>query len=301
MNVRILLGLGFGLMVLAGSAPRGVQAQELNCSVNVNIAQLSGSEFTFLRDIGPIVEEYMNDRNWTEDQFQEYERVDCLMQIIFEEAITLTSFSARIVLSTQRPIYGVPQQSTILQVTDEGWQFNYTQGTPFIQEQERYNPLTSILDFYAYIVLGYDYDTFSELGGTPYFERARRIAELAESQGAAGWEDLGAERGRADLIDQILDPRLEPLRRVYYQYHFGGLDLFVSENELARENVLEALKSLVEVYDNVSRQYVLDIFFGAKAEELAAIFEDSPLSPQAYELLGELDPANLPKYQKLIN
>ena len=280
---------------------RPATAQELNCQVTVNIQQLAGSEFTFLRELEERIEIYLNERSFTEDRFLDYERIDCLMQIIFEEAVTLTSFQARLVLSTSRPIYGVPQTTTILQISDSDWQFNYAQGTPLVFDLERFDPLTSVLDFYAYLILGYDYDTFSEFGGTPYFERARRIAELAESQGAVGWADLGGNRGRADLVDQILDPRMRPLRKAYFDYHFGGLDLFVGDTETARRNTLAAVESLQNLYDEVSRQYVLDIFFTSKAEELAAIFEDSPLSAQAFDLLSRIDPANLSKYNKLVN
>lgn len=287
------------LLLLIWSRP--ATGQELNCQVSVNIQQLAGSEFTFLNELEEQVELYLNERSFTEDRFLDYERIDCLMQIFFEEAITLTSFSARIVLSTSRPIYGVPTVSTVLQISDAEWQFNFAQGTPLLFDLERYDPLTSVIDFYAFIMLGYDYDTFSEFGGTPYFERARRIAELAEAQGALGWEDLGGNRGRSDLIDQILDPRMRPLRKAYFDYHYGGLDLFVTETEEARRNTLVAVESLENLYDEVSRQYVLDIFFGTKAEELSAIFEESPLSSQAFELLSRIDPANLSKYDKLVN
>lgn len=295
----ILFYSSFLVFSLIGST--SVQAQEFNCQVTVNYQQLSGSEFTFLSDLEEQIEAYMNERSFTQDRYIDVERIDCIMQIIFEEAVTLTSFQARMVLSTSRPIYGVPQTSTILQISDQGWQFNFTQGTPLVFDLERFDPLTSVFDFYAFLMLGYDYDTFDEFGGTAYFERARRIAELAESQGAVGWTDLGGERGRADLVDQILDPRFKPLRKAYFDYHFGGLDLFVAETEAARRNTLTAIESLEDLYDEVSRSYVLDIFFSTKADELAAIFDDSPLSSEAYDLLSRLDPSNLPKYSKLVN
>ena len=292
-----IIGLICGLCLF--SSP--VKAQEFNCRVSVNIQQLAGSEFTFLRELEEQISIYINERSFTEDRYEDHERIDCIIQIIFEESVSLTSFAARIVLSTARPIYGTPSLTTILQLSDESWQFNYAQGTPIVFDLERFDPLASVLDFYIYTMLGYDYDTFSEFGGTPYFERARRIAELAETQGAVGWSDLGSDRGRSSLVDQILDPRFRPLREAYFKYHFSGLDVFVSEIELARQNALEALQGLKELYDEISREYVLDIFFTTKAEELAAIFENSPLSSEAYTLLSQIDPANLSKYDKLVN
>lgn len=293
-----ITGLICGVCLL--SSP--VKAQEFNCRVSVNIQQLAGSEFTFLREMEEQISIYINERSFTEDTYEEHERIDCIIQIIFEEAVSLTSFSARIVLSTARPIYGTPSVTTILQLSDESWQFNYAQGTPLVFDLERFDPLTSVLDFYVYTMLGYDYDTFSELGGTPHFERARRIAELAETQGAVGWSDLSSNRGRSSLVDQILDPRFRRLREAYFKYHFSGLDVFVSEIELARQNALEAIQGVKDLYDDIlSREYVLDIFFTTKAEELAAVFEGSPLSSEAYALLSQIDPANLSKYDKLVN
>ena len=296
--MRLFFVLVFGLIGICSP----VQAQELNCQVTVNFQSLSGSEFTFLRELEEQVELYLNEHSWTEDAFEDEERIDCLFQIVMEEAVTLTSFSARAVLSSRRPIYGVPQVSTVLQISDSGWQFNYAQGTPIVHDLERPDPLASVLDFYAYIMIGYDYDSFNEFGGTPHFEMARRIAERAAGQNTGiGWEDLGDNRGRSDLINQVLDPRFKSLRKAYFDYHFGGLDLFVEEPEIARENTLAAVTGLEDLYDEVSRQYVLDLFFSSKAEELAAIFMDSPLSSQAYELLSRLDPANTGKYEKLVN
>ncbi len=300
LSERFLLGtVVFVLFVLLG--PSTARGQEFNCGVSVNYRQLSGSEFTFLEELEQQISVYINERSFTQDRFLEHERIDCIIQIFFEEAITLTSFSARLVLSTNRPIYGTPTVTTILRLSDQSWQFNYAQGTPLVFDLERNDPLTSVLDFYAYLMLGYDYDTFSEFGGTPHFERARRIAELAESQNGLGWSDLGSGRGRSDLIDQILDPRFKPLRKAYFDYHLSGLDVFVSETEVARENTLSALESLKVLHDEMSREYVLDIFFSTKAEELAEIFEGSPLSGQAYDLLSDIDPANLSKYDKLVN
>ncbi len=298
MRVKCLVAAGI-FMLSVVSQP--VFAQEFNCRVTVNYQQLTGSEFSFLKELEERAEIYLNERSFTQDRYQEFERINCLMQIVFEEAVTLTNFAAKVVLSTSRPIYGVPQVSTIIQISDESWQFSYAQGTPLTYDLERFDPLTSVLDFYAYLMLGYDYDTFEEFGGTPHFERARRIAELAESQGAIGWSDLGGDRGRNDLVDQILDPRFKSLRQAYFNFHYGGLDLFVRETETAQLNVLEALKGLDELYDSVSRQYVLDIFFTTKADEIAAIFEDSALSSEVFNLLSRVDPANLTKYEKLVN
>jgi hypothetical protein len=149
-------------------------------------------------------------------------------------------------------------------------------------------------------MLGYDYDTFSELGGTPHFERARRIAERAQSQSAPGWSQIGSDRGRMNLITQILEARFRPMRTAYFEYHFNGLDRFVVETESARESVLAVLQSLQEFFDDVNRQYAADLFFLVKSGEITSVFDGSQISTAAYDLLTQLDPAHTSDYQTLV-
>ena len=287
------------VLITAGLVPRTASAQEFDCTVEVDYSQLSGSEYTFLSNLDEQVENYINNRSWTEDRFLKHERIDCQMQIILEEATSLTDFQARLILSMRRPIYNTTQYSTVVQINDSPWQFSYTQGSSLTYSPERYDPLTSVIDFYAYIMLGYDYDTFSELGGSPYFAQAQRIAQMARTAQAPGWSQVGQEQGRWSLISQLTDAQYRPLRRAYYSYHFGGLDHFVEDTEAARATILEVLRNLRSFSENVSRQYLMDLFFSAKATELAAIFEGSDMRSEAYALLTTLDSSS--EYERLIN
>ncbi len=292
----------FAALVVPGFvAPQQLAyAQEFNCTAGIDFSLLTGNEYSFLNQLGERVEEYVNDRAWTEDTFEEKERIECQIQITVEEAISLTSFQARLVLAMRRPIYGTVQNTTVIQFNDSDWQFNYAQGSPLIFDLERYNPLTSVLDFYVHIMLGYDYDTFSDMGGTPYFERARRIAERAQAQNAPGWSQLGTEQGRQNLVTQLLDARYQKLRKAYFDYHFGGLDHFVTETETAREIVLGVLESLEQLREEVARSYVQDLFFSTKYQELTAIFTESPLRNEAFQVLSQVDPAHMTEYNKLM-
>ena len=285
-------------LALAFAAP--ATAQELDCAVSVEHPTLSGNDYEFLDDLQDQIEEYMNERSWTPDRFRDFERIDCNLRVIITEATSLTSFRARLVLATRRPIYGTPQFSTVAQFSDSEWEFTYAQGTPLTYRPERYDPITSLLDFYAFLILGYDYDTFSPLGGQRFFERARAIAERAEALGAAGWTSFAGDEGRVQLIEGLLDPRLAPLRRAYSAYHLGGLDRFVTEAEAAREAVLGVLASLQELDQSTRRGYPLDVFFNTKYQELADVFLDSPVAPQAYDLLSDIDPSHLDQYNRLI-
>jgi hypothetical protein len=288
------------LSILLAAIPLSARAQEFNCSVSVNYRNLTGSDYTYLDELKQRVTEYVNLQRWTEDRYEEHERIECTLQIVFLEAVSLTRFKTRLIVATRRPIYGTTQQTTVLQLSDEDWTFDYAQGTPLVYDPERYHPITSVLNFYALIMLGFDYDTFSPEGGSPFFDRARRISDIAQSSGASGWSTLGADRSRTDLITQIMDPRFKPLRASYYDYHFGCLDRFVADTETARDVMLELVKGLQTLAMNQSRSYYLDQFFATKYQEIAAVFQSSRLASQAFDVLAQVDPAHMSEYNRMM-
>lgn len=296
----VLLAATLGI-ALAGAGAQDAQAQELNCTVDVDYTQLSGSDVEFLDDLERRIAEYVNDRSWTEDRFQDVERINCSMQIIVGEAVSLTEFRARLVVAARRPIHGTAQSTPVIRISDEEWRFEYSRGTPLVFNLEQFDPLTSVLDFYAYVILGYDYDTFSALGGTRHFERARRIADRAEASGGSGWSSLSGDQSRVELINELLDPRHRPLRQALYEYHLNGLDRFVTETDAARQTVFDVLLDLQELDRTLNRSYVLSIFFAAKYTELTAIFLNARISDRAYELLTQIDPSHSSEYNRLVN
>lgn len=289
--------------VLAGSllgvGVSDARAQELDCSVSVDYSRLSGSDFGRLAELESLIEEYLNDHRWTDDRFQPHERISCSFSLVFVDNQGMDRFSVRLTVVSRRPIYGTMQFSPVLQHMDNSWSFSYVENQSIVHDLDRFDQLASVLDFYAYLILGYDYDTFSELGGTPYFEEARRIAELAQSAGAAGW-DPNATSSRGALIDQVLDPTMEPLRVAYFRYHYHGLDHFTSETENARESMLEALRSINELLQNVSSNYAVSLFFSTKYEEVTAAFQQGDLSNQAHQVLVDADPSHSSTYNRLV-
>lgn len=242
----------------------------------------------------------MNSQSWTDDEFLPHERIVCSLQVILLESIGVSEFRARLVVTTRRPIYGTSQSTTVVRINDSDWRFEYGRGTTLNYDLDRYNSLTSVLDFYAYVMLGYDYDTFSEHGGTEHFETARRVANRAEQSGDPGWSTVSSQRNRRRLIGDILSQRHQPLRTAYYRYHLKGLDRFVDDAEAARSVVLEVIESLQEFDQNISNSYPLDLFFTTKYQELTALFSNSTVESQAYNLLTQVDPAHSSEYGTLV-
>ncbi|HHP7236805.1 DUF4835 family protein [Longibacter sp.] len=286
--------------LLVAVGPRPLLGQELNCSVNLDISQLSGSDFDYLRDLERRIREYLNQRQWTEDRYRPEERIDCTFQIFIERTVGIQEFTAQLVVAARRPIYDTAQTTPTFRVKDQ-WTFEFSRGSSLLFEPNTFDPLTSVLDFYAYVILGYDYDTFSPLGGTPYFQEARQIADLAATANASGWESLGNDQTRSALITEILRPRMQRLREATYTYHLEGLDRFVASTEEARATILAQLEVLDALTQEVSRSYALDIFFGTKYEEFAAVFRDSRLGSEAYTILTTIDPSHSSTYNALVN
>jgi len=286
--------------MLVAAGPRPVVGQELNCSVNLDISQLSGSDFDYLQDLERRIREYLNQRQWTEHRYRPEERIDCTFQIFIERTVGIQEFTAQLVVAARRPIYDTAQTTPTFRVKDQ-WTFEFSRGSSLLFEPNTFDPLTSVLDFYAYVILGYDYDTFSPLGGTPYFQEARRIADLAATANASGWESLGNDQTRTALITEILRPRMQRLREATYRYHLEGLDRFVASTEEARATILAQLEVLDALTQDVSRSYALDIFFGTKYEEFAAVFRDSRLGSEAYTILTTIDPSHSSTYNALVN
>ena len=244
--------LVFLLAVLSCTAiqARTARAQEFNCTVNFVLTNISGSsDFSFLNNLQRELQEYINKTVWTEDRYEFDERIGCSIQVTFLEAITLTRFRANAVITSKRPIYGSSQETRVVTIVDDEWVFEYAQGNPVVSNVDRFDELTTFVDYYVYLLLGYDYDTFSELGGTPFFERARRLADLGKNRNGFGWSDLAGERSRTSIVKELLDPRFKELRVAYFRYHFDGLDHFVRDPNTARDNVLNMLQTLKDLSD----------------------------------------------------
>jgi len=293
----------FVFILLFGSialAPRA-NAQQLNCTVSVNYSALTGNEFQFLGELREELVRYLNDRSWTGDVFQDRERINCSFQIVFTFAEGLSRFQAQIVVGASRPIYGTQQRTTVFLVQDDNWTFEYGQGRNLVYSPNSFDSFISVIDFYAFLILGYDYDSFDELGGQEFFEEAREIFELGRGVNAEGWFLVGDERTRGALITQLLDPRFDPLRKAHFQYHYGVLDHFATDHEQAWDDAMAIIRALNELYQDFNtRRFATDIFFSAKHEEIALLLADFPERADAYELLIEMDTQHQTTYDEMV-
>ena len=294
--------LGLSLVLLVIFFPSVSSAQEFDCEVNINDRQISGSSYDYLPELTTDIENYINNYRWTNDSYQEHEQIQCSMQVVLTGVDSDFNYTAEMVLSARRPIYNTIQQTVQLLLTDNNWRFHYPRNKSLLHDDLQFDTLSSFLDFYANIMLAFDYDTLSELGGTPYLNRAQNIFDLGQNSGSQGWgRSIGAQRNRFGLITDLSNPAYEDLRRASYIYHRLGLDRFTTTPNQARQSALEALSLIRDAKRVTSNNYLFDLFFGSKYTEVVAMFQGAPVEQrtEAYTILREADPANSSEYEKL--
>ncbi len=291
-------------MIGLAAIPYKLQAQEFRCEVTINDRQISGSSYDYVSQLAPNLERYINENRWTDDRFENHERIQCRMQIVLTNVDSQFNYTAEVVINKKRPVYNTLQQTSSIVLTDDNWVFSYPQGRSFLRDELQFDDLTSFVDFYLYIMLGIDFDTFSELGGSRYYAQALDILELGQMANSPGWSrSIGSQRNRYGLITDLTNPGYEDLRRSIYQYHRLGLDQFTINQENARSEVFEAIERIGENKRRASRNYLFDIFFDTKYTEIVSLFQDAGANRrlEAYNLLRDVDPGHSSEYEKLRN
>lgn len=282
--------------------PAGLMAQEFDCDVSINDRQISGTSYDYVSELETDLENYINGYRWTNDRYLDHERIRCNFQIVLTGVDDNFNYTAEIALTMRRPIYNTNQESLAILFSDNNWRFYYPQNKNLVHDELQFDDLASFVDFYVFIMLGFDYDSFSALGGTRFYSEAQSVFELGQNSGSQGWgRSIGAQRNRYGLISDITSPAYEDFRRAFYRYHRFGLDQFTMEPEEARDEVLAALELIQENKQLNNNNYLFDIFFSTKYTEIVAIFRDADaeVRTRAYNLLRDVDPAHTSEYEKL--
>jgi hypothetical protein len=269
------------------------QAQELNCKVTVNAEQIQTSDRAVFKDMELSFANFLNTRKWTNDSYKNHEKINCSIFINISKMHSIGNFSANVQITAARPVYNSNYETVLFNFADREWDFEYIESLPLEYNDNSYiTNLTSMLAFYAYIILGMDYDSFSELGGTPYFQKALAVVNNAQSSARPGWQSLGSNRNRYGLIESINNPQMLELRKNTYRYHRLGLDIFEKSPEQSRQVVLNALKSVKQAWTVFPNSIFIISFFDTKSAELVNLFSDANLNikREAYDLLTSLDP-----------
>ncbi len=276
--------------------------QELNCKVTINADQIQTSDRAVFKDMERAFATFLNTRKWTNDSYKNYEKINCSLFLNIGKMPSIGNFSANVQITAARPVYNTNYETVLFNFADRDWEFEYVESLPLEYNDNSYiTNLTSMLAFYAYIIVGMDADSMSELGGTPYFQKAFNVVNNAQSSNRAGWQGLGNTRNRFALIDNINNPQMVELRKNNYKYHRLALDTFGKTPDQSRTQVLDILKSVKKVWTVYPNSILVISFFDTKATELVNIFSEGslPVRREAYDILTSIDPKrNI--YQKII-
>lgn len=302
--MRLPRGFRFILTTLLFIIPFAtVLAQDLNCDVIINADQIQTSDRRVFQDMETAIENFMNGRDWTPDEFKVEERIKCSLSINLVSMPSIGSFSATVQVRSSRPIYNTNYESILLNFADRDWNFDYIESMPLEFNQNSYTTnLTSMLAFYAYVILGMDYDSFGELAGEQFYQIAQVIVNNAAQSGFPGWSGLESTRNRFSLIDDLTNQQMQGLRKGLYSYHRQGLDIFAEKPEEAQKNVLKVLEEIKTIKARYPGSIFVISFFDAKTDELVNIFSEGAMQEKrkAFELLSNLNPNKADTYRKIL-
>jgi hypothetical protein len=293
------------LLILTLFCSTLISAQELNCQVTINTDQIQGTtEKQIFEQLKKSIFEFMNNTKWTNDVFTTQERIDCSILIILQQKLSAEDYQATIQVQSRRPVYKSSYYTPVFNFEDENFIFQYQQFTTLDFNQTTFqNNLTSVLAYYAYVILAVDYDSFAPLGGTPYWQKAQTIVNNAQSAPAEfkGWRSNESNKNRYWLIENTLQPVFQGIRDCLYQYSMNGLNIMYEKNEEGRANIMKALQLLQAVYKARPASFNMQLFFNAKRDELINIYKSAtPEEKTAVtDLLMQIDPANTTKYMKI--
>lgn len=279
-------------------------AQELNCSVQVLSQQVQGTDKRVFETLRTSIFEFMNNTKWTKDAFQNDERIECSILINVSERISTDEFRTTIQVQSRRPVFKTSYNTVLCNYNDNEFQFRYLEYQPLeFSENTSSSNLTSVLAYYAYMIIGMDYDSFSLNGGTRYFQKAQTIVNNAQNLPEKGWKAYEGNKNRYWLVENMLDPVFAPLRECVYQYHLTGLDVMAENKETGREAITRSIELLQKVHSSKPASFNMQVFFNAKADELVNIFSQAfpEEKSKVVNILNEIDPANTTKYQKILS
>lgn len=274
--------------------------QELNCRVTVNYEGLAVNNRELLADFSSVVESYMNTTQFTSEQWDGL-KIDCSLTIFFTSAANETDYSAQVVIVSTRPVFKSTRQTPMLTISDANWSFRYVPNQALYANQATFDPLTSFLDFYANIIIGFDWETWSDLGGTPYFKKAFDILNLSVSSPyKKGWEQSSASYSKWGLCNDLLNDKYRSFREALFEYHYG-----VDEYQIRKKDGQDKLVNMITVLEDMQKKVgitnsvLIKQFFDTKNGEFVELLRDYP-DNGVFARLKKIDPSHAAKYDEMI-
>ena len=282
----------------------GVRCQEFRCNVSVSSSRVEGTYKQVFESMRTDIYEFMNNRKWSDNVFTTDERIECTIFIQITDQISTDEFKGTMQVQLNRPVFNSSYTSPLLNIKDNDIQFRYVEfQTMEFDETSNSNALTNLLAYYADIILGFDYDTYSPLGGSAYFQKARDIVNRSQNAREKGWRAFEGNFNRFWLIENLTNKAYGPFRELLYRYHRLGLDLMADKPDIGRSEIADVLKNMQRVYRSKPDTYINRLFFDAKSDELVNVFSKGSTDEKGrvMVILTECDPSNSGKYEKILD
>lgn len=295
--MRRILGLIFLFIGLVS----GARAQELNCAVEVNSQQVEGTNKNVFNALQEAISTYMNETKFSNAIFSPNEKIECRLFLTVKE-YTDDRIKGELQLQLSRPVYNSTYTTTLFNFRDTKVEFGYREGDPLIfNENTVENNLMAILDYYAYLFLAIDFDSFSPKGGQPFYDRAQSVVQQAQSIGEVGWRTFEDTKNRAAVLSSYTDTNTAGIRNLLYNYHRKGLDEMVTSPDKGRAVITESLKELKTIADNSPMSVALSLFRDSKLDELVNIYSKAPSAERetAYDILQPIYPTESERLDKI--
>ena len=291
------------LLLLIFIAPSYLYTQELNSKVLVNTEKLQSSEKLLFEEMQSSIEQFLNNQIWTGDRFNSQEKINCNFIINIINEPSSNQYEATVQILSSRPIFNSSYETILLNHGDREWTFEYfpSQTIEFVENGFNDN-LTSLLSFYAYMIIGIDYDSFEEKGGEESFKLAWKILNSSQNSGYKGWDQFGSRKNRYWICENFLNPEFEKVRKAIYSYHIKGMDKLYLDPIESRSIIIGDINSLNDVNKKNFNSAIVNLFIDAKADELTKIFKGGNLNEkrQAFNLLSEISPSNIDIFNKIL-
>ena len=278
-----------------------LSAQELNCQVEVNSDQVQGTNKSVFETLQSAINDYMNTTVFTNTQFSPNEKIDCRLFLTIKE-VNDNVFTGDLQVQSTRPVYNASLTSTLINFKDSKIEFTYQENEPLVfSVNSMESQLTAILNFYAYLILAIDFDSFSPKGGEPYWDRLKDIVQMAQSSGETGWRAFEDTKNRSAVLSAYTDAATSPIRDLLYRYHRTGLDEMATSPDKGRANITKALENIKAIYDAAPMSVALSMFKDAKLDELVNIYSQAPSDERTkvYDLLEPIYPTERERLEKI--
>ncbi|MDP1762287.1 MAG: DUF4835 family protein [Sediminibacterium sp.] len=291
------------------SLSTAVNAQELQARVSVSAARVNSTvDKKIFVALQTQLNNMLNNRKWTSDQFQQNEKIECSFLLNIESILETNIYKATLSVQAARPVFNASYQTALVNYIDADIAFKYVEFQPIEFNESRVQGtdalvanLPAIFAYYVYMIIGLDYDSFAPKGGESYFRKAQNIVNNApEGRNINGWRVFDGSRNRYWLNENLINSRYNQVHDIIYTYYRSGLDNLLDAEKEARANALQALIQLQAFNNENANTMILQFLLQGKMQELIGIFKKGTpeQKAKAADILGELDVVNASRYKQ---